>query len=95
MQVPGARRGHVFHQYTIQSDARDALREHLAARDIGSGVYYPSLIYEAQPLAEFAAPTPRAAALPSRVLSLPVHPGLSEGDVGAVIEAVRDFARTA
>ncbi len=95
VQVPGARRGHVFHQYTIQSDARDELREHLAARDIGSGVYYPSLIYEAQPLAEFAAPTPRAAALPSRVLSLPVHPGLSEGDVGAVIEAVRDFARTA
>ena len=95
VQVPEERRGHVFHQYTIQSDTRDALREHLAARDIGSGVYYPSLIYEAQPLAEFAAPTPKAAALPSRVLSLPVHPGLSEGDVGAVIEAVRDFARTA
>ena len=95
VQVPGARRGHVFHQYTIQSDARDALREHLTARDIGNGIYYPSLLYEARPLAEFAAPTPRAAALPPRVLSLPVHPGLSNDDVGAVIGAVRDFARTA
>ena len=95
VQVPEARRGHVFHQYTIQSDARDALREHLAARDIGSGVYYPSLLYEARPLAEFAASTPRAAALPSRVLSLPIHPGLSDDDVGAVIEAIQDFARTA
>ena len=95
VQVPTERRGHVFHQYTIQSDARDALREHLTARGIGTGIYYPALLYEARPLAEFAAPTPRAAALPARVLSLPVHPGLSEGDVGAVIEAVRDFARTA
>ncbi|MEC9335895.1 MAG: DegT/DnrJ/EryC1/StrS family aminotransferase, partial [Candidatus Thermoplasmatota archaeon] len=95
VQVPEARRGHVFHQYTIQSDARDALREHLAARDIGSGVYYPSLLYEARPLAEFAASTPRAAAFPSRVLSLPIHPGLSDDDAGAVIEAIQDFARTA
>ena len=95
VQVPGARRGHVFHQYTIQSDARDALREHITARGIGSGIYYPSLLYEARPLAEFAAPTPRAAALPPRVLSLPVHPGLSNDDVGAVIGAVRDFAPTA
>jgi dTDP-4-amino-4,6-dideoxygalactose transaminase len=95
VQVPEARRGHVFHQYTIQSDARDALREHLAARDIGSGVYYPSLLYEARPLAEFAASTPRAASLPSRVLSLPIHPGLSDDDAGAVIEAIQDFARTA
>jgi dTDP-4-amino-4,6-dideoxygalactose transaminase len=29
------------------------------------------------------------------VLSLPVHPGLSEEDVGTVIDAVRDFAPTA
>ena len=51
--------------------------------------------YEARPLAEFAASTPRAAALPSRVLSLPIHPGLSDDDAGAVIEAIQDFARTA
>jgi dTDP-4-amino-4,6-dideoxygalactose transaminase len=95
VQVPTERRGHVFHQYTIQSDARDALREHLTARGIGSGIYYPALLYEARPLAEFAAPTPRAAALPPCVLSLPVHPGLSEEDVGTVIDAVRDFAPTA
>jgi dTDP-4-amino-4,6-dideoxygalactose transaminase len=95
VQVPIERRGHVFHQYTIQSDARDALREHLTARGIGSGIYYPALLYEARPLAEFAAPTPRAAALPARVLSLPVHPGLSEEDVGTVIDAVHDFAPTA
>ncbi|MEE3208002.1 MAG: DegT/DnrJ/EryC1/StrS family aminotransferase, partial [Candidatus Thermoplasmatota archaeon] len=67
----------------------------LAAHDIGSGVYYPSLLYEARPLVEFTAPTPRAATLPSRVLSLPIHPGLSEGDIGVVIEAILDFARTA
>ena len=95
VQAPTERRGHVFHQYTIKSDARDALRENLTARGIGSGIYYPSLLYEARPLAEFAAPTPRAAALPARVLSLPVHPGLSEEDVGTVIDAVRDFAPTA
>ncbi|HIL32853.1 MAG: aminotransferase DegT [Methanobacteriota archaeon] len=95
VQVPTERRGHVFHQYTIQSDVRDALREHLTARGIGSGIYYPTLLYEARPLAEFAALTPRAAALPARVLSLPVHPDLSEEDVGTVIDAVRDFAPTA
>src|SRR5690606_21594361 len=31
----------IFHQYTLRVERRDALREHLTAREIGSMIYYP------------------------------------------------------
>src|SRR5205807_446127 len=40
---------HVYHQYTIRSERRDALQQHLAARKIASTVYYPHPLH-LQPL---------------------------------------------
>src|SRR5215471_13628996 len=40
---------HVYHQYTIRSERRDALQQHLASRKIGSTVYYPHPLH-LQPL---------------------------------------------
>ena len=40
---------HVYHQYTIRSERRKALQQHLAARKIGSTVYYPHPLH-LQPL---------------------------------------------
>src|SRR5216684_6247232 len=39
--VPGEGFEHVFHQYTIRVERRDALQNYLAERKIGSAVYYP------------------------------------------------------
>jgi dTDP-4-amino-4,6-dideoxygalactose transaminase len=90
------RRRHVFHQYVIRTSEREALRTHLAADEIETGVHYPSPIHR-QPAwrATYGeAPTlPRAEQAAREILSLPVHPDLTDAEVERVAEAtVRFFA---
>jgi len=90
--VPTDRR-HVYHQYTVRTDDRDALAATLAERDIGTGIYYETPIHR-QPAYETvstaAAQLPAAELAADEVLSLPVHQELSAGDRRTVVEAVRD-----
>jgi dTDP-4-amino-4,6-dideoxygalactose transaminase len=87
---PGAT--HVYHQYTIRvPEDRDgvvrALREE---HRIGSGVYYPIPNHELEALAQFAPPEPlpETAAAAAEVISLPVHPSLTPGDLERIVAAV-------
>lgn len=91
VQVPKNRRGHVFHQYTILSDNRDKLREHLQDNGVGSGTYYPTLLFNYEPMAKYSTDCPRAQMLTEKALSLPVHPALTDEEVFTVIAAVRSF----
>ncbi|MBK0417680.1 DegT/DnrJ/EryC1/StrS family aminotransferase [Leucobacter sp. CSA1] len=100
VQTPGVAEGavHVYHQYTVRLDAgeRDRIREALKEEHgVGSGVYYPIPNHRLPSLAEFAPgldlpETERAA---REVLSLPVHPSLSEGDLDRIVAAVADVVR--
>ncbi|WP_254764772.1 DegT/DnrJ/EryC1/StrS family aminotransferase [Natrinema marinum] len=84
---------HVYHQYTVRTDDRDALEASLAEREVGTGIYYDTPIHR-QPAYETvstaAARLPHAERAAEEVLSLPVHPGLSERDRRIVVRAVRD-----
>ena len=91
VKIPKNRRGHVFHQYTILCEKRDSLRSHLNSKGVGSGIYYPSLLYEYAPMSDFIADCPNAKRLTDTALSLPVHPALSDSDVSKVIDAVISF----
>jgi dTDP-4-amino-4,6-dideoxygalactose transaminase len=91
VQIPEDRRGHVFHQYTIRCEQRDQLQSHLRENGVGTGIYYPSLLYHYSPMSDLKMPCPNAERLVSEVLSLPVHPGLTDEDVSAVIEATTSF----
>lgn len=84
---------HVYHQYTVQTADRDALARHLAADGVGSRVYYPHLIPHSPAYRRlgYGGSYPAAEALAARVLSLPVHPALSDDDVDRIIESVRAF----
>ncbi|SEP74190.1 DegT/DnrJ/EryC1/StrS family aminotransferase [Natrinema salaciae] len=88
---------HVYHQYTIRTDERDALEASLSERDVGTGIYYGTPIHR-QPAYETistaAATLPEAERAADEVLSLPVHPGVSERDRRTVVEAVRDHYTT-
>ncbi len=88
---------HVYHQYTIRTDERDALAASLEERGVGTGIYYETPIHR-QPAYETvssaAAEFPQAERAAEEVLSLPVHPTLSERDRRTVVEAVRDHFRT-
>jgi dTDP-4-amino-4,6-dideoxygalactose transaminase len=91
-------RTHVWHQYTVRitheaSVDRDQVARALADRGVGTGIYYPRIVtdhacYRDHPqVRESDVPNARAAA--SEVLSLPVHPGLSDEDLVTIVDAVR------
>jgi dTDP-4-amino-4,6-dideoxygalactose transaminase len=91
-EAPGAR--HVFHLYVIRAEQRDALREHLLAREIGSQIHYPLPVYRQEAYAHLAVPAgacPEAERAANEVLSLPLYPELTEAQVEAVAEAVNTF----
>jgi dTDP-4-amino-4,6-dideoxygalactose transaminase len=89
-----SRRTHVFHQYVIRTPEREALREHLAALQIETGIHYPVPIHWQPAWRETfgEGPTlPRAELTAREMLSLPVHPDLTDGEVERVAESVVRF----
>jgi dTDP-4-amino-4,6-dideoxygalactose transaminase len=87
---------HVYHQYTIRCERRDAFQQHLAARKIGSTVYYPYPLH-LQPLyAHLGHKTgdfPHAERAAQEVLSLPMYPELRKDQIGRVVEAIAEFVK--
>ena len=85
---------HVYHQYVIRTDHRDALQRHLTDRGVGSAIHYPRTIPDQpvyQDLGYTADDLPMARRLADTVLALPVHPALSAADLRTVVGAVRSF----
>src|SRR5436190_826425 len=87
-------RTHVYHQYVVRTPARDALRAHLLARGIETGVHYPVPIHR-QPawLRAYGEtpPLPRAEQAAREMLSLPVHADLTDEEVERVADGVVQF----
>lgn len=89
---------HVWHQYTVRvPNGRDALQAYLRQHDIEAAIYYPTPI-PAQPLYTDLgyddSTCPVATRVSREVLSLPVHPGLSETDLETIVRHVNDWAAT-
>lgn len=89
---------HVWHLYTVGvPDGRDDLLAWLRDHDIEAGVYYPETL-PAQPLYRDLgyddASFPVARRLAREVLSLPVHPLLSELDLAQIVEAVNAWTES-
>jgi perosamine synthetase len=90
--VPAVAEGveHAYHQYTVRTTDRTGLLDRLSQHSIGAGVYYPTPVHR---LPSFdlkhldLSETERAAA---EVVSLPIHPGLSEDDLDRIIRTVND-----
>jgi len=86
----------VWAQYTIRSERRDAIVEHLGARSIPTAVFYGKPLHLQGPYAHFPQPEgglPVTDALSHEVVSLPFHPYLEVDDQDRVIAAVREAAR--
>jgi dTDP-4-amino-4,6-dideoxygalactose transaminase len=91
--VPEIDAGHVYHLFVVRTPGRDALRAHLAARGIETLIHYPVPVPR-QPALAAAQPAdcPLAARACDEILSLPLHPALSDDDVEFIAEAVDAFA---
>src|SRR5918997_5369052 len=95
--TPSVRPGvtHVYHQYTIRVRERDTFAERLKARGVGSAIYYPIPVHRQKPFVALGYGSERLPVtdrLTEEVLSIPVHPGLSDDEVASVIEAVNATA---
>lgn len=85
---------HVFHQYTIRVEKRDALQSFLAERKIGSTVYYPHPLH-LQPLyaslGHKVGDFPHAERAAQEVLSLPMYPELRREQIARVVDCIQEF----
>lgn len=86
---------HVFHQYTIRvAEERDALKEHLASKDIPSMIYYPVPLHMSSAYMHFGYtegdfPISERASL--EVLSLPMHTELDEEQITFICDSIKEF----
>jgi dTDP-4-amino-4,6-dideoxygalactose transaminase len=85
---------HVFHQYVVRAYRREELREFLAARKIGTEIYYPVPLH-LQPcfvyLGYREGDFPQAERAAKEVLALPMFPELTEDEQRWVVESTADF----
>jgi dTDP-4-amino-4,6-dideoxygalactose transaminase len=85
---------HVHHLLVVESDDRDALRDHLAAAGVQTGIHYPIPIHLQPAYADLGhrqGDFPHAEQLAKRILSLPMYPQLTKGQVEYVAGAIREF----
>ena len=79
----------VFAQYTVFVPDRELVRERLAAAGIPTAVHYPVPLNRQPAYRSYGGrPTPRAEAAAERVLSLPMHADLSEGQQDRIVAAL-------
>jgi dTDP-4-amino-4,6-dideoxygalactose transaminase len=87
---------HIYHQFVIRAVDRDGLRAHLAARDIGTEVYYPVPFHRQECFAALGHPLdafPHADAAAAEVLALPIYPELTRTQQAHVVDAIAEFYR--
>jgi len=95
---PPADGDHVYHLFVVESEHRDALREHLGARGVATAIHYPTPIHLTEAYVQLGharGSLPVVEQLAERMCSLPLFPAMTSDELEQVVEGVRDFARTA
>ncbi|GAB4548424.1 MAG: DegT/DnrJ/EryC1/StrS family aminotransferase [Anaerolineae bacterium] len=98
VETPYVRPGvtHVYHQYTIRAARRDELHEFLKERGIGTMIYYPLPLHLQKMYADLGysqGSLPVSEEAGQQVLSLPMYPELSDGQVQSVVDAIGEFLK--
>lgn len=83
---------HVYHQYTLLSNHRDAIQQALGAAQIASAIYYPIPLHRQKVFAEQCRDLslPVSEQLAARCLSLPIYPELQEAQIEQVCAVIRE-----
>jgi dTDP-4-amino-4,6-dideoxygalactose transaminase len=82
---------HVYHQYALLTDQRDAIMAALREKEIGCAVYYPVPLHQQEVFAESCQGQrlPVTEAVAARVMSLPIFPELTDEQVDEILEVIR------
>ena len=93
--VTRPRATHVYHQYVVRTEYRDAMRAFMKERGVGTAIHYPQPVHQ-QPayLNKFIGcdELPVTEQLAPHILSLPMYPHLTAQQVTAVCDALRAWA---
>lgn len=86
--------GHIYNQFVIRTKKRDALREYLGKKDIGSEVYYPlpfhmQECFKGLGYAPGAFPESESAA--KETVAIPIYPELTPEQQETVVKAIESF----
>ncbi|MEK7793688.1 MAG: DegT/DnrJ/EryC1/StrS family aminotransferase [Candidatus Hydrogenedentota bacterium] len=85
---------HVWHLYVVQHDDRDGLIAALREEDVFCGIHYPVPVHEQEAypgIRTVPEGAPVSSRLARRVLSLPMHPELTEEQIAFVAGVIRRY----
>jgi len=82
-------RDHVFHQYTVLADKRDAIKDHVLSQQIASAVYYPVPLHQQQAFHDAPQVSlPVTEDVSQRCVSFPIFPEMTEQQIHKVCKTI-------
>jgi dTDP-3-amino-3,4,6-trideoxy-alpha-D-glucose transaminase len=81
---------HVYHLYVVRVPDRDRFRQRLLAAGVGTAIHYPAPVHQQPAYTQYGTrhPLPHTERIAHQIVSLPMHPHLSDHDVACVTDAV-------